>query len=323
MARIVITGAAGFIGSCLVHHFAADQSIEIIEVDDFSLEEKSNNFIPFPYYQRFERSTFLSWFEQHFEGIDFVIHMGARTNTAEQNLALLEQLNVAYSQHLWKICSQRSIPLIYASSAATYGSGEQGYSDDHRSISALRPLNPYGQSKHDFDVWALTQTHCPPFWAGLKFFNVYGPNEYHKGRMASVVFHAFHQIRANGSMKLFRSHRPDIADGYQSRDFIYVKDIINVITFLTTKKIHSGIYNLGSGVANPFYALATATFDALGLPHTIEFIDTPEDIRASYQYFTCAEMIKLRAQGYEAPFFSLQEGIRDYVQQYLMTESYY
>ncbi|NBU91622.1 MAG: ADP-glyceromanno-heptose 6-epimerase [Flavobacteriia bacterium] len=322
MVKIVITGAAGFIGSCLVHHFAASERFEIIEVDDFSSTEKGNNFNPYSFYQRIERSSFLPWFEDHYNEVDFVIHMGARTNTAERNLAILEELNLRYSQHLWNLCSQHSIPLIYASSAATYGSGEHGYSDNHSNIAKLQPLNPYGQSKQDFDCWVLTQDQCPPFWAGLKFFNVYGPNEYHKGRMASVVYHAFHQIRNSGSMKLFRSHRPGIADGYQSRDFIYVKDILKVIAFLMHEKKHPGIYNLGSGVANPFYSLATATFDALGLPHTIEFIDTPEDIRASYQYFTCADMSKIRTIGYHEEFFPLEEGIRDYVQHYLMKGAY-
>jgi ADP-L-glycero-D-manno-heptose 6-epimerase len=183
-------------------------------------------------------------------------------------------------------------------------------------------MNPYGQSKQDFDVWVLNQTSTPPFWAGLKFFNVYGPNEYHKGRMASVVFHAYHQIKASGAMKLFKSHRLDIADGYQSRDFIYVKDLIQVVDFLMKRTAQSAIYNLGSGTANPFYDLAVATFDAMNVPHDISFIDTPEDIRGNYQYYTCADMEKLRNNGYSLPFHTLQEGVFDYVQGYLMKDAY-
>lgn len=323
MARIVVTGAAGFIGSCVSHYFTMDKKYEVIEVDDFSRNEKSLNFGPFTSYHRIQREVFLDWFRREVGNIDFVIHMGARTNTTEQNLAILEELNLDYSKKLWEICAQHEVPMIYASSAATYGNGDLGYSDDHQSLPSLVPMNPYGQSKQEFDVWALQQTTAPPFWAGLKFFNVYGPNEYHKGRMASVVFHAYHQITTNGMMQLFRSHHPDIADGYQSRDFVYVKDLINVIDFLMEKKAESAIYNLGSGVANPFYALATATFDALQIPHRIEFIDTPLDIRANYQYYTCADMTKLRENGYLNAFHSLQEGVHDYVQKYLKLGAYF
>ncbi|MBM3165392.1 MAG: ADP-glyceromanno-heptose 6-epimerase [Bacteroidetes bacterium] len=322
MARVVITGAAGFIGSCLVHYFSNQHHHEVIEVDDFQRPEKNLNFEPFTPYRRIQRKDFIDWFRREADSVDFVIHMGARTNTTEQNLHLLNELNVFFSQELWNLCTQHAVPMIYASSAATYGNGALGYSDDHQRVFSLVPMNPYGQSKQDFDIWVLKQQKSPPFWAGLKFFNVYGPNEYHKGRMASVVFQAYHQIKKNGSIQLFRSHRPDIADGYQSRDFIYIKDIVKVIEFLFEQKPESAIYNLGSGVANPFYALATATFDALRLPHNIAFIDTPEDIRSNYQYYTCAEMGKLRKTGYLTPFHTLQEGVFDYVQQYLSKDSY-
>jgi ADP-L-glycero-D-manno-heptose 6-epimerase len=322
MARIVVTGSAGFIGSCVSHYLTAQKKHEVIEVDDFSQSHKRLNFEPFKTHQRIQREAFIHWFRTAAKTVDFVVHLGARTNTTEQNLELLKALNLDYSKDAWKICTEYAIPLIYASSAATYGNGELGYSDHHDLIPSLVPMNPYGQSKQDFDVWALEQNSTPPFWAGLKFFNVYGPNEYHKGRMASVVFHAYHQIKASGAMKLFKSHRPDIADGYQSRDFIYVKDLIHVIDFLMERSAQSAIYNLGSGTANPFYALALATFDAMQLPHRIEFIDTPEDIRGNYQYYTCADMTKLRSNGYTLPFHTLQEGVLDYVQNYLLKDAY-
>ncbi|MFM2039180.1 MAG: ADP-glyceromanno-heptose 6-epimerase [Bacteroidota bacterium] len=322
MARIVVTGSAGFIGSCVSHHLSAKKDVDVVEVDDFTQVHKRLNFESFSCHQRIQREVFIAWFRSEAKTIDFVIHLGARTNTTEQNLELLKTLNLEFSKDLWEICSEHEIPLIYASSAATYGNGELGYKDDHELIPSLSPMNQYGQSKQDFDVWALQQSSSPPFWAGLKFFNVYGPNEYHKGRMASVVFHAYHQIKASGAMKLFKSHRPDVADGYQSRDFIYVKDLIQVIDFLMERRAQSAIYNLGSGTANPFYALAAATFDALQLPHRIDFIDTPQDIRENYQYYTCADMTKLRENGYTLPFHSLQEGVFDYVQGYLMKDAY-
>ena len=219
-------------------------------------------------------------------------------------------------------CVEFGLPLVYASSAATYGSGEFGYKDDHELIQKLKPLNPYGDSKNDFDKWALQQDRKPFFWAGLKFFNVYGPNEYHKGRMASVIFHAFNQILKDGKMKLFRSHRPDFKDGEQLRDFIYVKDVTSVCMFLLNHRKNSGIYNLGSGKARTFLSLAQNTFSALNKSTNIEFIDTPIDIRDKYQYFTEANMNKLRSIGYAEPFYSLEDGIHDYVVNYLSGHKY-
>jgi ADP-L-glycero-D-manno-heptose 6-epimerase len=212
--------------------------------------------------------------------------------------------------------------LLYASSAATYGMGEFGYEDRHDIVAKLKPLNPYGKSKNEFDKWVLSQHETPPFWAGLKFFNVYGPNEYHKGRMASVIFHAFNQIQEHGFVKLFRSHHPDYKDGEQLRDFIYVKDVINVMLFMMKQHPESGLYNLGTGKARTFIDLAKATFAGMDKKPDIRFIDTPEDIRNKYQYFTEARMEKLRNQGYENRFYSLEEGVGDYVRNYLAEKKY-
>ncbi len=250
--------------------------------------------------------------------VDFIFHLGARTDTTEQDTEIFEHLNLYFTQRLWEQCTQYNIPLVYASSAATYGLGELGYEDTHDIVTQLKPLNPYGRSKNDFDIWALQQEKTPPFWAGLKFFNVYGPNEYHKGRMASVIWHTYRQIKESGKMKLFRSHRPDFQDGQQSRDFIYVKDVLKVMYFLYKHQKDSGLYNLGTGQARSFLDLASNTFRAMGLEPTISFVDTPEDIRDTYQYFTEANMAKLRSIGYAEPFYTLEAGIEDYVKGYLL-----
>jgi ADP-L-glycero-D-manno-heptose 6-epimerase len=231
-------------------------------------------------------------------------------------------LNLNYSKKVWEICTKKQIPLVYASSGATYGLGELGYKDDHALTPKLKPLNPYGDSKNDFDIWVLEQKKTPPFWAGLKFFNVYGPNEYHKGRMASVVFHAFNQITAKGELKLFRSHNSNYKDGEQLRDFVYVKDVVKVCQFLMNNKPESGIYNLGTGQARTFLDLGLNTFKAMGIEAKIEFIDTPIDIRDKYQYFTEADMTKLKNAGYNDAFMTLEEGVADYVSNYLTPNSY-
>jgi ADP-L-glycero-D-manno-heptose 6-epimerase len=263
------------------------------------------------------------WLDTNYELVEFIFHIGARTDTTEMDVALFDRLNTQYTKDIWKRCIQYQIPLVYASSAATYGLGEIGYDDNETTIPKLKPLNPYGQSKQDFDVWALAQKEKPFFWAGLKFFNVYGPNEYHKGRMASVVWHAFNQITKTKKMKLFRSHNPDYKDGEQLRDFVYVKDVVDVCYFLMHHRKNSGIYNLGSGKARTFLALVKAVFKALDKKEEIEFIDTPIDIRDKYQYFTEANMDKLKGIGYSKPFHSLEEGTTDYVQNYLKKELKY
>lgn len=319
---IVITGSAGFIGSALAARLNEARFFDLVLVDDFQRPEKDANHAGLIFSEKVERSEFNAWLDANESQVQFVFHLGARTDTTEQDRGIFDALNLRYSQDVWQRCVRYGLPLVYASSAATYGGGEFGYQDSHEVVEKLQPLNPYGESKNDFDRWALAQSdsgNAPYFWAGLKFFNVFGPNEYHKGRMASVVFHTFNQVNATGGMKLFRSHRPDYTDGGQTRDFVYVKDLAEVCLFLMhhRKTESNGLYNLGSGKARTFLDLAHATFDAMGKPRNVSFIDTPEDIRDTYQYFTEADMSKLKSIGYDRPFASLEKAIEDYVHHYL------
>ncbi|MBS1680368.1 MAG: ADP-glyceromanno-heptose 6-epimerase [Bacteroidetes bacterium] len=315
---IIVTGAAGFIGSCLIKRLNQDNFNAIIAVDKFGIAAKEKNLTEAKIKERVDRDQFMRWLDEHNETVEFIFHIGAKTDTAEFDTVLLNKMNTQYTKDIWLRCVQYQIPLVYASSAATYGLGEQGYNDEEPKINLLKPLNPYGQSKQDFDVWALAQNEKPFFWAGLKFFNVYGPNEYHKGRMASVIWHAYNQIDKTGKMKLFRSHNPEFKDGEQMRDFVYVKDVVDVCLFLMHHRKNSGIYNLGSGKARTFLDLTKSVFKAMGKKEDISFIDTPADIRDKYQYFTEANMNKLKSIGYSKPFHSLEEGTQDYVKNYLM-----
>ena len=319
---IVVTGAAGFIGSALVGELLRNGWQDIVAVDNFSRADKAPNLEGKKLTARVDRKEFLAWLDTNEKLVQFIFHLGARTDTTEFDRAVFDELNLHYSQEVWDRCVKYGLPLVYASSGATYGAGEFGYADDEDLPFNLKPLNPYGESKNDFDKWALNQERKPYFWAGLKFFNVYGPNEYHKGRMASVVFHAFQQITATGGMKLFRSHKPDFKDGEQLRDFVYVKDVCAVCLFLMEHRKNSGLYNLGSGTARTFLDLARATFKAMDRPEDITFIDTPVDIRDKYQYFTEARMEKLRGIGYDRPFTKLEDGVREYVQDYLVPNGY-
>ncbi len=319
---IVVTGAAGFIASNLVARLNAEGYHDIVVVDDFSNAEKLKNLRDKKISRWVHRNQFFQWIENEHRFIEFIFHIGARTDTTEFNVEVFEKLNLGYTKKVWDLCVKYGLPLVYASSAATYGGGEHGYNDSHEIIPALKPLNPYGESKNDFDKWALAQDKKPFFWAGLKFFNVYGPNEYHKARMASVIFHSFHQIQKNGGVKLFRSHKPEYTDGGQMRDFVYVKDVVDVLFFLMQNRKDSGIYNLGTGKARSFLDLAKATFAAMHLAPNIEFIDTPADIRDKYQYFTEANMSKLKSIGYGKEFTSLEAGIADYVRNYLSKNHY-
>ena len=320
---IAVTGAAGFIGSYLtgyLNHLGFEQ---LILVDDFSDETKSANLKDKKYLHKIHREQFFEWQATHPGLINYVFHLGARTDTTEMDYAIHKKWNLDYSKLIWELCTQNNIPLVYASSAATYGNGENGYVDDHDIVAKLQPLNPYGISKNEFDLWALRQPSSPPFWAGLKFFNVFGPNEYHKGRMASVIFHAFNQVKDKGLVRLFRSHDPGYKDGEQMRDFIYVKDVVQICIWLMEHQPASGLYNTGTGNARTFKDLAKAIFTTLQQPENIEYIDTPTDIRDKYQYFTQADMHKLRSAGYTHPFYSLEEGVKEYVKEYLATGTYY
>lgn len=319
---IIITGAAGFIGSCLVSYLNQKGRTDLVLVDEFETTVKQRNLVGKQYAQKVERTALGEWLKQHGQVIEFVFHLGARTDTAEKSVALFDRLNLNYTKMLFTFCTNHSVPIIYASSAATYGLGEHGY-DDQTAPDKLQPLNPYGESKNELDKWVLQQREQPPFWAGLKFFNVYGPNEYHKGRMASVIWHTFRQIQDTGAMKLFRSHHPDFKDGEQSRDFIYIKDLLDIIYFLWQEQPTAGIYNLGTGQARTFMDLVQQTFRAMDKTPQISFIDTPIDIRATYQYYTQAKMNKLRQAGYTQLFHTLEEGIQDYVQHYLSSNTYY
>jgi ADP-L-glycero-D-manno-heptose 6-epimerase len=346
-SAIVVTGAAGFIGSCLVGFLNEHGYKNLILVDEFNREDKEPNLEEKQFSQKIDREEFFNWLFKEKPSIGFFFHIGARTDTTEFDYSIHQHLNVEYSKKVWDYCIVQQIPLVYASSAATYGAGEQGYNDNHDVVHSLKPLNPYGLSKNEFDKWVLHQGNHPPFWAGLKFFNVYGPNEYHKRRMASVIWHSFNQIKKGGVVKLFKSHRPDFEHGKQLRDFIYVKDVLSVCLWMMEhsmaddhyfpgenqrldtqweggkRGIPSGLYNLGTGRARTFEDLVTATFAGLDKKANIEFIDMPEDLRETYQYYTQADMKKLADAGYVNRFHTLEEGVDDYVRNYLATGSYY
>ena len=314
---IVITGAAGFIGSVLAKTMKSLYNGEIVLVDDFSRPEKESNLEALDGMRHLDRNMFFEWLSEG-QSIDAIFHIGARTDTTEFDYSILEELNLEYSKKVWSYCAKNDTVLIYASSAATYGNGEFGYDDNHEVVERLQPLNPYGVSKNEFDIWALKQDKSPQHWYGLKFFNVYGPNEFHKARMASVIFHAFNQIQDKGEMRLFRSHNPNYRNGEQLRDFVYVKDVVSVIQFLFDRKPKNGLYNLGSGTARTFLDLTKSVFRSLDKEEKISFMDTPEDIRDKYQYFTEANMAKLISVGYSKPFTALEDGVSDYVQNYLL-----
>jgi ADP-L-glycero-D-manno-heptose 6-epimerase len=320
---ILVTGAAGFIGSCLVGKLNNKGYKDILISDDFGKPEKEKNTSRKVFTRKIDRRELLSWLKANPGSVELVLHIGARTDTTETDMRIFDELNLGYTQSLWRFCAENNIPLIYASSAATYGDGSLGYDDDPSVIPMLKPLNAYGISKNELDKWAILQSSAPPFWYGLKFFNVYGPNEYHKGRMASVIFHAHRQILETGKVRLFRSHRPDFEDGKQLRDFIYVKDVTDVIFHLMGNPGRSGIYNLGTGHSRTFLDLARAVFAAMGREPDIEFIDTPADIRDKYQYFTEAKMEKLAGTGYHGNFHSLEEGVQEYVREYLSQHLYF
>ncbi len=319
---IIVTGGAGFIGSAIVKALNEQGESDIIIVDHYENTDKWKNLRGLKYYEFIQVEDFFAhplWSEKKIKAI---YHMGACSATTELDMDFLYKNNTEYTNKLFKLCTEKSIPFLYASSAATYGAGEQGYNDNHQETPKLKPLNKYGYSKQLSDEWALKQTKTPPVWFGVKFFNVFGPNEYHKGKMSSVVFQSFNQINAVGEVKLFKSHRPDFKDGEQLRDFVYVKDVVRAMLALINKADPktSGIYNLGTGKARSFHDLAKATFSAMGVAPKIIFIDMPKELQGQYQYFTEANMKKLNSVLPDFKFSSLEEAVSDYVKNHLMQE---
>ena len=316
MERILVTGAAGFIGARFVEMCRARGPVDIISVDAAAHFTDRPEHAGADFGRIVDRDSLFDWLGRQKPRLSAIVHLGAITDTTMMDAALLRKRNVEYSQRIWNYASSNEIPLVYASSAATYGAGELGYDDDESMVSQLKPLNPYGESKRLFDEWALAEEkrgNAPPFWSGWKFFNVYGYGEAHKGRMASVVLHAYEQLRSDGVIKLFRSHREGIADGHQARDFVDVHDVVQVLRFAIDKPAERGIRNLGTGKARTFLDLAKAVCKAAGHDEAISFIDTPPSIRDQYQYFTEAKIDRLRHLGYDKSFRSLEEGVTDYV----------
>jgi ADP-L-glycero-D-manno-heptose 6-epimerase len=312
----------GFIGSGFVSYLNQLGHQDLVVVDDFYQWKKEKNLEGKRVYEWVHRDLFIAYFEKVASQVEAVFHLGARTDTISDDVKIFEKLNVQYSKDIWNICTHYSIPLIYASSAATYGDGSLGFKDDEESLINLKPLNAYARSKHEFDLWAMAQQSTPPYWYGLKFFNVFGPNEGHKGRMASVVYHGWLQIRETGQLKLFKSYRPEFKDGGQQRDFIYVRDVHEMTWIIFDKKPQSGIYNVGTGIARTFEELGNASFAALNLPSNIEYIEMPFDLKNKYQYFTQADMSKWKKAGLTLPATPLETGVNQYIQQFLNPGKY-
>ena len=316
----IVTGATGFIGSALVWELNARRAKDLLLVSDHVPPSERPGVLRGREYTEFILADRLfDWLGDPSQAhqVEGVFHIGACSSTTEMDEAYLQRNNVEYTQRLWEFCARKKKPFIYASSAATYGDGRQGF-DDATDFSALKPLNPYGWSKLKFDQWAARQSETPPRWYGLRYFNVYGPNEYHKGDQASVVHKAFRQIRESGKLKLFRSHDPRYRDGEQLRDFVYVKDVTRwMVEILEKPAMASGVYNMGTGQARTWLDLARATFAAMGKPMEIEWIDIPPNIRNQYQYFTEAKMDRLLGQGLSRPEWPLERGVEDYVKNYL------
>lgn len=315
---IVVTGGAGFIGSALVHGLNKKGIKDIWIVDQADRPEKQKNLEPLIFDQLIGQDKFLEdVIGKKIPNCDAILHMGACSSTTETNEAFLNENNFEYTRYLASFCLEKSIRFIYASSAATYGAGENGYSDDESRLNLLKPLNLYGDSKQKFDLWAQAQGALNSL-VGLKYFNVYGPNEYHKQDMQSMVRKGFLQVRDAGKLRLFKSYRPEYSDGGQERDFLYIKDAVAMTLFFLDQKNIGGIFNVGSGQARNWNDLAKAIFSAMEKKLNIEYIDMPEEIKNQYQYHTCSDTEKIRNAGYIQPAMSLEEGIEDYVRQYLM-----
>ena len=330
---IIVTGGAGMIGSAFVWKLNEMGIKDILIVDKLRSENKWLNIRKREYYDWIDKNDLKEWLacKDNTDKIEAVIHMGACSATTERDADFLMDNNFGYTKFLWNFCAEKNIKYIYASSAATYGMGELGYNDDvsPEELQKLMPLNKYGYSKKFFDDWAFKQEKEPKQWNGLKFFNVYGPQEYHKGRMASMVFHTYHQYKENGYVKLFKSYKEGFKDGEQLRDFVYVKDVVDIMYFMLTNDVKSGIYNIGTGKARSFMDLSMATMkaasnnDNLDKNEVVKLIEMPEDLQGKYQYFTEAKINKLREIGYNKEMHSLEEGVKDYVQNYLAKEDSY
>lgn len=324
---ILVTGAAGFIGSVIVKHLNDQGYEDLLLCDHFESGDKWKNLRGLKYDSFVQVEDLFDhpiWKKP--QGLSAIYHMGACSDTTELNMDFLYKNNTEYTNKLLTLAAQKNIPIVYASSAATYGAGEQGYDDDHKGIPSLKPLNKYGYSKQLSDEWILKQKKKPKVWFGVKFFNVFGPQEYHKGKMSSVVYQSFNQINEVGEVKLFKSHRPDYKDGEQLRDFVYVKDVVRAMVELIAagkkKPSLSGIYNLGTGEARSFHDLVKATFVSMGKGPKIKFIDMPEELRNQYQYYTQAEMGKLKKALPKFKFLKLEDAVADYVKNHLMQDRY-
>lgn len=322
---ILVTGAAGFIGSCVVQYFNQQGKENIVLVDKFADQKKESNWKNKKYKHLVDRELLLDWLDENKPVIEFVIHLGARTHTREDDHTVLHELNVEYSEDIWNYCTAYNVPLIYASSATTYGNGELGFYDDDRLINDFKPLGEYAKSKHNFDKWAVQQLNAPPGWAGLKFFNVYGPNEYHKGDGCSIVLKTFKQIKETNVVTLFKSNNDKIEDGGHLRDFIYVKDVSKLVWWMYSAMINkewqqekNGIYNVGTGDARSFNDVAILLFKALGKEPNIAYAEMPAEITGSFRETSEATIVKLKHAGYEEPFTSLEEGIEDFVKNHLI-----
>ncbi len=327
---IIVTGGTGFIGSNLVAGLEAHGCKDIVICDTLGAEDKWRNIAKREIRDIVNPERLFDYLETHQDMIEVIFHMGAISSTTEQDVDLIAETNIVLSRRLWKWCGKHQKRFIYASSAATYGDGNKGFKDVQtpKELKQFHPLNAYGWSKHVFDrrvarVLEDDMEPVPAQWAGLKFFNVYGPNEYHKGDQMSVICKLYPQVIAGAAAKLFKSHRKDYADGGQLRDFVYVKDCVSVMLWLYENKGVNGLYNVGTGNARSFKDLAEATFDAADKPAKINYIDMPEVLRDKYQYFTEADMTKLRIAGYDKPFTELEDGVRDYVQNYMGKEDKY
>ena len=325
---IILTGGGGMIGSMIAWHLNTQMNFDdFVIVDDLINEQQENNFNKRKFIEYIAKDDLEKYLNDK-KNVSAVIHMGAISATTESNFNRLLQSNIRFSQALWHWCAENKVPFIYASSAATYGDGSVGYDDNESELDKLSPLNAYGYSKHFFDRWVQLELSknqpTPPQWCGLKFFNVYGPNEYHKGRMASVVFHSFNQFKETNQIKLFKSEHPSYADGMQVRDFIYVKDAVKIIIFFLNNDNFSGLYNAGTGNAETFKALAEALLiNTKGQPDDIKYIEMPNDLKGKYQYYTQATMNKINSIGFNDNFMNLKEGVTDYLENYLLTSDRY